>query len=155
MWLHHCCRLLNVPSREGTTPIPTHGTIIQSFIFQSLTLTVNTWLQCLYSKSIYSILCQCVALECVDFIAKQYSWAFACVCYTHNPLVSSMFFLQCFFFNFFHVYFLRERERERERDRAWAGEGQRERETQNLKQPPGSELWAHSPTRGLNSQTAR
>ena len=37
---------------------------------------------------------------------------------------------------------------ERERDRVWAGEGQRERETQNLKQSPGSELSAQSPTRG-------
>ena len=44
---------------------------------------------------------------------------------------------------------------ETERDRAWAGEGQRERETQNRKQAPGSELSAHSPTRGLNSQTVR
>ena len=34
-------------------------------------------------------------------------------------------------------------------------EGQRERETQNLKQAPGSELSAQSPTRGSNPQTAR
>ena len=34
------------------------------------------------------------------------------------------------------------------------GEGQRERETQNLKQAPGSELSAQSPTWGLNPQTA-
>ena len=34
-------------------------------------------------------------------------------------------------------------------------EGQRDRETQNPKQAPGSELSAHSPTRGLNPQTAR
>ena len=33
-------------------------------------------------------------------------------------------------------------------------EGQRERETQNLKQAPGSELSAKSPTRGLNPRTA-
>ena len=39
-----------------------------------------------------------------------------------------------------------------ERDRARAGEGEGERETQNLKQAPGSELSAHSPTTpGLNS----
>ena len=35
------------------------------------------------------------------------------------------------------------------------GEEQRERETQNLKQAPGSELKAQSPTRGSNSQTVR
>ena len=51
-----------------------------------------------------------------------------------------------FLINFFNVYlFLRER------DRARAGEGQRERETQNLKQVPGSELSAQSPTWGSNS----
>ena len=43
----------------------------------------------------------------------------------------------------------------RQRDRAWMGEGQRERETQNLKQAPGSELSAQSPTRGSNSRTSR
>ena len=49
------------------------------------------------------------------------------------------------FFFFFNVcLFVR-------RDRVQAGEGQRERETQNLKQAPGSELSAQSPTRGLNS----
>ena len=36
-----------------------------------------------------------------------------------------------------------------------AGEGQRERETQNLKQAPGSELSAQSPTWGSNSRTVR
>ena len=41
------------------------------------------------------------------------------------------------------------------RDRTPAGEGQRERETQNLKQVPGSELSAQSPTRGSNPPTAR
>ena len=46
-------------------------------------------------------------------------------------------------------------ERERERDRARVGEGQDERETQTLKQAPGSELSAQSPTQGLNSQTVR
>ena len=49
-----------------------------------------------------------------------------------------------------NVYsFLRDRERQHERGRG------RERETQNLKQAPGSELLAQSPTQGLNSQTAR
>ena len=42
-----------------------------------------------------------------------------------------------------------------ETDRAQVGEGQRKRETQNLKQAPGSELSAQSPTQGLNSQTVR
>ena len=37
------------------------------------------------------------------------------------------------------------------RDRAQVREGPRERETQNLKQAPGSELSARSPTWGLNS----
>ena len=44
---------------------------------------------------------------------------------------------------------------ERERDRTRAGPGQRERETENLKQAPGSELSAQSPTRGSNSRTLR
>ena len=35
---------------------------------------------------------------------------------------------------------------ETERDRAQVGEGQREGDTQNLKQAPGSELSARSPT---------
>ena len=51
---------------------------------------------------------------------------------------------------FFNVYlFLRQRETEHERGRV------RERETQNLKQAPGSELSAQSPTRGSNSGIAR
>ena len=41
------------------------------------------------------------------------------------------------------------------RDRVQVGEGQRERETQNLRQAPGSELSAQSPTWGSNSQTVR
>ena len=49
----------------------------------------------------------------------------------------------------FCVYFIFEKEREQ------AGEGKRERESQNLKQAPGSELSAQSPTRGSNSQTVR
>ena len=40
-------------------------------------------------------------------------------------------------------------------ERAQVGEGQRENETQNPKQAPGSELPAHSPTQGSNSQTMR
>ena len=35
------------------------------------------------------------------------------------------------------------------------GGGERKREAQNLKQAPGSELSAQSPTRGLNSRTPR
>ena len=58
-------------------------------------------------------------------------------------------FKMFFFFNFLSVYlFWGDREAE------W-GEGQRERETPNPKQPPGSELSAQSPARGLNSQTVR
>ena len=43
----------------------------------------------------------------------------------------------------------------RERDRMQVGKGQRERETQNLKQAPGSERSAQSPTWGSNSRTVR
>ena len=52
---------------------------------------------------------------------------------------------------------LRERERERERDRQSVSRGgaERERETQNLKQAPGSEPSAQSPTRDSNSRTVR
>ena len=54
------------------------------------------------------------------------------------------------FFNFFNVYlFLRQRETEHEQGRV------RERETQTLKQAPGSELSAQSPTRGSNPRTVR
>ena len=49
---------------------------------------------------------------------------------------------------FFNVYlFLRQRERQHEQGRG------RERETQNVKQAPGSELSAQSPTQGSNSGT--
>ena len=41
------------------------------------------------------------------------------------------------------------------RDNASVGKGQRERETRNLKQAPGSELSAQSPTWGSNSQAVR
>ena len=44
------------------------------------------------------------------------------------------------------IYILRDTERERE---SIAGEGQRERETQTLKQAPGSEPSAQTPTVGL------
>ena len=54
---------------------------------------------------------------------------------------------EIFFFTF--TYFLRDIER------AQVGERQRERETQNLKQIPGSELSAQSPTKGSNSQAVR
>ena len=51
--------------------------------------------------------------------------------------------------NFFNIYlFLRQRE-------SMNKEGQRKRETQNLKQAPGSELSAQSPTRGSNPRTTR
>ena len=50
-----------------------------------------------------------------------------------------------FLFNIFLMFILFLKER----DRTWAGEGQRERKAQNPKQAPGSELWAQSPTWGL------
>ena len=54
------------------------------------------------------------------------------------------------------IYFERERERQRQRQRqSVSREGQRERETQNLKQAPGSELSAQSPTWGSNSWAVR
>ena len=61
------------------------------------------------------------------------------------------FYLLIYFsFFLFNVYlFLRQRETEHERGRV------RERDTQNLKQAPGSEPSAQSPTRGSNSRTAR
>ena len=56
---------------------------------------------------------------------------------------------------FLNVYlFLREREREREREISSGGGAEREGDTE-LKQAPGSELPAQSPTRGSNSQTVR
>ena len=62
----------------------------------------------------------------------------------HNSITTN---LASFFFLMFIF--------ETERNRAWVGEGQRERETQNLKQAPGSELSAQSPTRGSNPLTMR
>ena len=56
------------------------------------------------------------------------------------------------FFFFFNVYLSL---RERERQSMSRGGAERERETQSLKQVPGSELSAQSPTRGLNSRIAR
>ena len=59
------------------------------------------------------------------------------------------------FFFFLHLIFERERERERERETEHKWGRGRDNETQNLKQAPGSELSAQSPTRALNSQTVR
>ena len=61
------------------------------------------------------------------------------------PLEVNAFFF--FYFSFYIYLFF-------DRDRAQWGRV-RERETQNLKQAPGSELSAQSPTQGSNSQTAR
>ena len=55
-------------------------------------------------------------------------------------------FLSRFFKDFFYVYFWG-------RARQSMSRGRAERETQNLKQAPGSELSAQSPTRGSNPQT--
>ena len=65
--------------------------------------------------------------------------------------LSPLFFIFLLKKNFFltFILFLRQRETEHERGRV------RKRETQNLKQAPGSERSAQSPTRGSNSQTAR
>ena len=61
--------------------------------------------------------------------------------------------------NFFLVPFIFERERERERENeneCQRGRGRdRGRETQNLKQAPGSERSAQSPTRSSNSRAVR
>ena len=57
--------------------------------------------------------------------------------------------------SFFFIYFKKIYSFLKERDRAQTEVGQRERGTQNLKQAPGSELSAQSPTGGSNSQTAR
>ena len=51
--------------------------------------------------------------------------------------------------------FIFERERERERETEHEQGKGRERETQNLKQAPGSELSAQSPTQGPNPQAVR
>ena len=61
---------------------------------------------------------------------------------------SFQFFLLLLFFGNVYLFL-------RETDRVQVGEGQREEETQNLKQTPGSELSARSPTQGSNSQTVR
>ena len=75
------------------------------------------------------------------------SWIF------YMNLIDWFFFLSDYFlflFLFFNIYlFLRQRGTEHE----W-GRG-RERKTQNLKQAPGSELSAQSPTWGSNSRTKR
>ena len=66
-------------------------------------------------------------------------------------------FLSLFFYlyflrlkNFFKYLFLTQRETEHVQ-----GRGRERGDTQNLKQAPGSELSAQSPTRGSNPQTAR
>ena len=66
------------------------------------------------------------------------------------PTLNLIYAYVCIF-NFFDVYFIFERETQR----ASRGGAERERETQNLKQAPGSELSAQSPTWGSNSQTVR
>ena len=66
-----------------------------------------------------------------------------------NILLVSLYFLYFFFFLIFKCLFLRGR------DRARAGEGQKKGETEILKQAPGSEVSAQSPTWGLNPPTAR
>ena len=72
------------------------------------------------------------------------------ICIFLSNGVFCFIWLLFFLFFFFNVYlFLRQRETEHERGRV------REGETQNLKQAPGSELSAQSPTRGSNSRTAR
>ena len=58
------------------------------------------------------------------------------------------FFFFYFFLMFIHFF-------ETKRDILQAGEWQREMETQSLKQAPGSELPAQSPTWGMNPQTMR
>ena len=63
-----------------------------------------------------------------------------------NPYKSYELKVRSQTFNFFNV-FLRERERE--------SRGGAERGRQNVKQAPGSELSAQSPTRRLNPQTVR
>ena len=57
------------------------------------------------------------------------------------------------FKKFFKCLFIIERQRKTEHEQGRGRE--RERETQNLKQAPGSELSAQSPTRGSNPPTVR
>ena len=65
-----------------------------------------------------------------------------------RPSCSKHSFILFYFVLTFYL-FLRQGETEHEQGRV------RERETQNLKQAPGSELSAQSPTQGSNSRTAR
>ena len=61
-----------------------------------------------------------------------------------------------FFFLIFKYLFIFETKREREkgvRERRRVGKEQTEKETQTLKQDPGSELSAQSPTLGSNPRT--
>ena len=60
-------------------------------------------------------------------------------------------FAYLFFFLIFLTFYLLLRQGETEHEQGRV----RERETQNLKEAPGSELSAQSPTRGSNSRTAR
>ena len=76
------------------------------------------------------------------------------ICILNSALHSYVLFFPFYLFflfkkNFFYRLFIFEREAEHEWGRV------RERETQNLKQAPGSELSAQSPTRGSNSRTTR
>ena len=88
----------------------------------------------------------------IPLLGSHLFWGGQCQQVCQHLILGNIFILTLFFFNFFflHLFIF-----ETERDRAWTGEGQRERETQNLKQAPGSERSAQSPTQGSNSHTAR
>ena len=84
----------------------------------------------------------------LSFKSEELPLAFLTLRFTSDILPQFLFIWKYFFLiYFFKRLFLR--------DRAGAGEGRRERETQNLKQAPGSELSAQSPTWGSNSQAVR
>ena len=96
-----------------------------------------------------SLTCLSCSMGLFSYFCSNATLFFVCLCvclFYHCIFVISLFFFK----NFFNVYlFLRQRETEHEWGRV------RERETQNLKQAPGSELPAQSPTRGSNSRTVR
>ena len=74
------------------------------------------------------------------------------VCHKLKSILLLRFTYLFFKNNFFNIYLiLRERERQ---SSSWGG-AEKERETHNLKQVPGSEQSAQSPTWGSNPQTAR